>query len=152
MAALPVAANLASAERSRRLTAARTGGQQHPVQLYVSQWLMQGVPLSWLKNDIPWRQFNFPQVRTPRLIWYALRPALLSEVVDHATSSKPRAALYQSSHMPSNFHRRCKTLMVVRHATEPRTNQGAEVPCPLDLKPPTSPNKTTPENHRAARR
>lgn len=46
MAALPVAVNLASAERSRRLTAARTGGQQHPVQWHSSRWVMKGVPPS----------------------------------------------------------------------------------------------------------
>jgi hypothetical protein len=65
MAALPVAANLASAERSRRLTAARTGGQQHPVQLHSSRWLMQGVPLSWLENGIPWAPVQFPSGTYP---------------------------------------------------------------------------------------
>jgi hypothetical protein len=42
--------------------------------------------------------------------------------------------------------------MVARHATNLPANQSAKLPWLLDPKPPTSPNKTTPENAQHAQR
>jgi hypothetical protein len=110
---------------------------------------MQGVPPS--RHSVS--ACLFPS-DTPRSIRNALPLALpfhpfIGHAIAPATSA--RLALHVGS-CAFDHQRRCKTLMVVRHATRRLTNHGPEMPCPLNLKPPTSPNKTTPENRSDAQR
>jgi hypothetical protein len=92
--------------------------------------------------------FHVPRTTTVRQhSWRCVHTCLSSPFIDHGE----KIGRYLSSQMHSKAVDVVRGFVAVRHTMMGRTNQIAEPPYPLELKPPTSPNKTSRNPHIAKR-